>query len=58
MTNILKKEYDISLVWGNTSKTILEMDEVDICYGLNILDKNEILLYLIKGIKKDYIKFS
>lgn len=40
---MLKKKYNISLHFGNTQKTILEMDEVDVYYGLSEQDKNALL---------------
>lgn len=40
---MLKKKYDISLYFGNTQKTILEMDKVDVYYGLSEQDKNALL---------------
>ena len=41
------KEYDISLHFGNTAKTISEMDRTDVYYGLSNKDKNELLWALI-----------
>lgn len=40
---MLKKKYNISLHFGNTQKTILEMDMVDVYYGLSEQDKNVLL---------------
>ena len=40
---MLKKKYNISLHFGNTQKTILEMDMVDVYYGLSEQDKNALL---------------
>lgn len=40
---MLNKTYNVSLVYGNTQKTLLEMDEVDVYYGLSEEDKNELL---------------
>lgn len=48
MEEFLNKKYSICLQFGNTEKTILEMDKVDICYGLSEKNKNEIILNLIK----------
>lgn len=40
---MLKKKYNISLHFGNTQKNILEMDIVDVYYGLSEQDKNALL---------------
>ena len=40
---MINKKYNISLQFGNTQKTILEMDEVDVYYGLSEQDKNALL---------------
>lgn len=53
MEEFLNKKYDISLHFGNTEKTILEMDKVDICYGLSEKDKNEIILLLIERLNNE-----
>lgn len=55
---MLKKKYNISLHFGNTQKTILEMDIIDVYYGLSEQDKNELLWEFIdetqsKRITKD-----
>lgn len=47
---MLDKKYNISLHFGNTQKTILEMDETDICYGLSESDKNKIIMELKNGL--------
>lgn len=49
---MINKKYNISLQFGNTQKTILEMDEVDVCYGLSEQDKNEIILKLLEIVAK------
>ena len=40
---MLKKKYNISLHFGNTQKNILEMDKIDVYYGLSEADKNALL---------------
>lgn len=55
---MLKKKYNISLHFGNTQKNILEMDKIDVYYGLGEQDKNELLWEFInetrcKGVTKD-----
>ena len=52
MEEFLNKKYSICLQFGNTEKTILEMDKVDICYGLSERNKNEIILNLLEIIAK------
>lgn len=39
----MDKKYNISLHFGNTQKTLLEMDKVDVYYGLSEQDKNALL---------------
>ncbi|MGN1153819.1 MAG: hypothetical protein ACI4S3_07300 [Candidatus Gastranaerophilaceae bacterium] len=51
MKEFLNKKYSISLQYGNTEKTVLDMDNVDIYYGLSEKDKNEIILLLIERLK-------
>lgn len=43
MEKLINKKYNISLHFGNTQKDILEMDIIDVYYGLNEQDKNELL---------------
>ena len=43
MEKLINKKYTISLHFGNTQKTILEMDMVDVYYGLSEQDKNALL---------------
>lgn len=55
---MLNKFYNVSLVYGNTQKTLLEMDKVDVYYGLSEQDKNALLWEFIneaqcKGATKD-----
>ena len=52
---MINKKYNISLQFGNTQKTILEMDEVDVCYGLSEQDKNDLLWSLIDEIQRKRI---
>ena len=52
---MINKKYNISLQFGNTQKTILEMDEVDVCYGLSEQDKNDLLWSLINEIQRKRI---
>ena len=40
---MLNKIYNVSLVYGNTQKTLLEMDKVDVYYGLSEEDKSALL---------------
>ena len=51
---MLKKKYNISLHFGNTQKTILEMDIIDVYYGLSEEDKKELLWEFINGIQIKY----
>jgi hypothetical protein len=46
---MLKKKYNISLHFGNTQKTILEMDIIDVYYGLSKEDKDDLLWEFING---------
>ena len=39
----MDKKYNISLHFGNTQKTLLEMDKVDVYYGLSEQDKKALL---------------
>ena len=48
---MLKKKYDISLHFGNTQKTLLEMDKVDVYYGLSEQDKNALLWEFINEVQ-------
>lgn len=50
MEKLINKKYNISLHFGNTQKTILEMDIIDVYYGLSEEDKNAILWGLIDGL--------
>lgn len=51
---MLKKKYNISLHFGNTQKTILEMDIIDVYYGLSEEDKKELLWEFINGMQIKY----
>ena len=51
MEKLMKKKYNISLHFGNTQKTILEMDIIDVYYGLCDEDKSELLWELINGVQ-------
>ena len=47
----MDKKYNISLHFGNTQKTILEMDIIDVYYGLSEEDKNMLLWEFINGVQ-------
>lgn len=55
---MLDKKYNISLHFGNTQKTILEMDIIDVYYGLSEEDKNDILWELIDGLHSKTLRIQ
>lgn len=50
MEKLINKKYNISLHFGNTQKTIMEMDIIDVYYGLSEEDKNALLWGFIDGL--------
>lgn len=55
---MLKKKYNISLHFGNTQKTIIEMDKIDVYYGLSEEDKNAILWGFIDGLHSKTLRIQ
>lgn len=55
---MLKKKYNISLHFGNTQKNILEMDIIDVYYGLSEEDKSAILWEFIDGLHSKTLRIQ
>ena len=51
MEKLINKKYNICLHFGNTQKTILEMDIIDVYYGLSEEDKSALLWGFIDGLQ-------
>lgn len=58
MERLINKKYNICLHFGNTQKTILEMDIIDVYYGLSEEDKNDILWELIDGLHNKTLRIQ
>ena len=55
---MLEKKYNISLHFGNTQKTILEMDIIDVYYGLSEEDKSALLWGFIDGLHSKTLRIQ